>query len=406
MAVPDLDFYDYYFAAQVVHDNPHANLYAGAMDGNPQLRSAPIDNEIFAHAKSAGFDDIELYLYPPLLADLIAPLSQLPPRLAAALWRAFNLALVLASMLMLARMVRVPILSFEFVVLGLATYSFWPIHEALSQGQIAIVMLALWTIGIVAYCDGRMILSAAAFALATAFKVTPILILPLFLIWKDRRWIVSYLAISLGLVAAMVAINGPQTMRVYATVVTAMGGGLPAMQNKSLSSLVAWAYYGKLFTLSSVHGVMAKPPRVLSVVAKTVSGAFYLCCLFLAWRSRCRLDRFAKAAAIAIFALVTACVSPVSWRHGYTVALIALAIFWVRALRTPPRRLHALLLTLTTFTLGSLFFDLAVEGPFPQFCKILLAATWIVFSVLLCLEVLYHAGSGGDASIATVSDRA
>jgi hypothetical protein len=50
MPAPDIDFYDYYFAAQVVHDNPRANLYAGATDGNPQLRSAPLDSELSAHA--------------------------------------------------------------------------------------------------------------------------------------------------------------------------------------------------------------------------------------------------------------------------------------------------------------------------------------------------------------------
>jgi hypothetical protein len=282
-------------------------------------------------------------------------------------------------------------------VLAVAAYSFFPIHEAISEGQILIVMLALWTIGIVAYFDDRMILSAAAFALATAFKVTPILILPLFFLWKDRRWIISYLSISLGLVGAMVAINGPETVCLYAKVMLAMGDGIPATLNKSLSSLVTWVYYGRIFTMKSAPEVMANLPRALSIVVKVVSSTFYLSCLVLVWRSRLLLDRASKAATIAVFGLVTVCVSPVSWRHAYAIALIALTIFWVRALRTPPRFSHALLLTLTTFTLGSLFFDLAVEGPFPQFCKILLAATWIVFSILFCLDALLHANSGSQA---------
>jgi hypothetical protein len=405
MPSPDLDFYDYYFAAQVVHDNPHADIYAGATEGNPQLRSAPAGSELFAHARAAGFDDIELYLYPPILADLLAPFSQLPPHFAAVLWRAFSLAMVLVSVLLLARMLRLPILSFEFAVLALAAYSFWPIHEAVSLGQIAIIMLALWTIGVVAYCDDHMILSAAAFAFATAFKVTPILLLPLFFLWRDRRWLISYFAILLGLVAAMAAVNGPQTLSIYATVMSAMGGGIPAFQNKSLSALAAWAYYGKLFTLNSARSAMADPPRALLIAAKAVSGAFYLLSLFLVWRSRRQLDRTSRASTIAVFGLVTACVSPVSWRHGYAVALIALAIFWAKALRNPPRVLHAVLLALTTFTIGSLFFDLAAQAPLPQFCKILFAALWIVFSVLFCLDVLYHADAGGRADAGVVDER-
>jgi hypothetical protein len=400
MPEPDLDFYNYYFAAQVVHDNPHANLYQGATDKNLEIYPDPPADSAFAtHARAAGFD-VEFYAIPPLLADLLVPLSQVPPHVAAALWRAFNLVLVLASILLLARMVRVPILSFEFVVLVLAAYSFWPIHEAVSLGQVTIVMFALWTIGIVAYFDDRMILSAAAIALATAFKVTPILIVPLFFIWKDRRWLVSYLAISLGLVSAMLAINGVQTVSVYPAVISAMGSGIPAMQNKSIGSLMAWVYYGKLFTLNSAREVMANPPRVLLIAAKAVSGTFYLFCLFLVWRSRRRLDRASRAATIAIFGLIAMCVSPVSYRHGYTVAVIALSIFWVKALRTPPRIIHLVLLTLTTFTLGSLFFDLAAQAPLPQFCKILLAASWVVFSVLFCLDALFHDNTDGQVGVA------
>ena len=264
-------------------------------------------------------------------------------------------------------------------------------------------MLALWTVGIVAYFDDRMILSAAAFAFATAFKVTPILIVPLFFIWKDKKWLVSYLAISLGLVAAMVAINGLHTTSAYASVISSMSSGFPASYNKNLGSLVAWAYYGSLVpSFGSAQETMANPPRALAIVAKAASGAFYLSCVLLVWRSRRRLDRTSKAATIAVFGIVTACVSPVSWVHGYSVALIVLAIFWVKALRTPPRVFHAVLLALTTFTLGSFFFDLATRAPLPQFCKILLAASWVVFSVLFCLDVLYHANAEGQTDRASV----
>ena len=145
---------------------------------------------------------------------------------------------------------------------------------------------------------------------------------------------------------------------------------------------------------------MANPPRALSIAAKAASGLFYLHCLSLVWRDRRRLDRTSKVASIAVFGLVTACVSPISWRHGYTIAIIALAIFWVKALRTRPRAVHVVLLTLTTITLGSLFSDLAAQAPLPQLCKILLAATWVVFSVLFCLDVLYHANAEGQIDVA------
>lgn len=398
----NIDFYNYYFAAQVVKDNPHADLYEGATDKNLEIHPAPpADSALSVHARAAGFG-VEFYAVPPLFADLLAPVSKLQPHLAAALWRAFNLILVLASVLLLARMLRVPILSFEFAVFVVAAYSFWPINEAVSLGQVMIVMLALWTVGVVAYFDDRMVLSAAAFALATAFKVTPILLIPLFLIWKNWRWLVSYLGISAGLVSVMAAINGTQFISAYPRVISAMGSGFPTFMNKSISSLVAWIYYGRIFTVDEARAFFAHQPlpQGLIIVAKVVSVAFYLSCLFLAWRSRKQLDRASGAATIAIFGLAIMCVSPVSYRHGYTVALIALAIFWIKALRTPPRVFHAVLLALTTFTLGSLFFDLAARIPSPEICKIIFCATWIVFSILFSLEALLNANADAADRIA------
>ena len=200
----------------------------------------------------------------------------------------------------------------------------------------------------------------------------------------------------------MVAVNGPQTMSVYATVMSAMGGGLPAYMNKSLGSLMEWIYYGRIFTTDAARTLIVNQPQPFGflLAVKAASGAFYLYCLFLAWRGHHQLDRASKAAIIAIFGLVTACVSPISWRHSYCIAFIALAIFWVRALRTPSRVLHVVLLTLTTFTLGSLFFDLASQAPLPQPIKICLAATWIVFCILFCLDVLFHASVDSHAFMA------
>ncbi len=395
----DVDFYVYYFAAQAVHESPHADLYAGAAEENPELRlQVPAGSAIGACAKAAGFNDVSFYVYPPLLADLLVPLSKLPPHLAAALWRVFNLALVLGSVLLLARMLRVPVLSFEFGVLAAAAYSFWPIHEAVADGQITIVLLALWAAGIVAYSEDRPVLSAAAFALATALKVTPVLVFPLFFVWKDRRWLAAYFAICLGLVAAMAAVNGWGEVAGYPAVLSSMGGGIPAISNKSLGSLLTWIYYGRVFAIDSAQAAMPSLPRALPMAAKAIGGVFYLSCLLLTWRARHGLDRASKAATIAVFAMVTASVSPVSWRNGYSAAFVALAIYWVSALRTPPRVRFGALLALTTFTLGSLIFDLAAQAPLPQPCKILFAATWVVFCVLFSLDALAHLNERGSAA--------
>ena len=387
MAVPNIDFYDYYFAAQAVRDHPRANLYEGATGGNPQLTSAPAQSALAAEARAAGIQDTELYLYPPLLADLLTPFAHLPAHMAAALWRALNLALVLLAMALLAPLLRVRLLSGEFALLAAAAYWFWPVHEAVSDGQVTIVLLALWAFAVTAYARGRVALSALA--LATALKVTPLAILPLFLLWKERRWLAMYFSTLLGLTALMAAGNGPENLRLFAVAIGAMGQGIPALANKSLTSLTAWIFYGKVFTLSTARAAMGGSPWLLRLAAKALSGAFFLGCLVLVWRARRRMDPSAKAVVLAVFALVLCCIAPVSWRHGYTVALLPLAMLWARALRRPPRALHLGLLTLTTFTQGSLFFDLAAAAPIPGWAQIVCASLWIVLSCALCLDTLY-----------------
>ena len=394
---PNLDFYDYYLAGQMVHDNPHGPLYEGATNGNPQLKSAPAGSGLDVRARRAGLTDIELYLYPPLLADALAPVTRIPMRPAASLWRLLNLAAVLGSCLLLAHMLRLRVASFEFFTLVALAYSFWPMHEAISLGQVAVFMLLLWAFGVVAYSQGRTAISAVVFALATGVKVTPLLLLPLFLIWKDKRWVAWYAGTLAVLVAAMAAINRPANLRTFVGVMGSMGSSVPAMQNKCLGSLLAWLSFGHLFTITGVQAVLASPHPALSLVGKVVSLGFLVVCLGLVWRRR-TLDvtAFDRATTLAVFALVLALSSPVSWRHGYTVALVPLAILWTGALRHGASSLRAWLLAACTFTLGTLAFDLAaqsaaVTGPI----RILLAGTWIIFTLLLSLEVLWNNGTQG-----------
>lgn len=410
LAGPNLDFYDYYFAAQVLHQDSHAALYAGATDGNPQLRSAPATSPIAQRAAAAGFPDIELYLYPPLLADLLIPLTRLSPHLAATLWRALNLALVFGSTLLLARTLRLPWLSFPFAALVAAAFAFWPVHEAISLGQASLLILFLWALGLHAHFRGAVALSAAAFALCTVLKVTPILIVPLFLVWRERRWLLAYAASLAALLAAMLAFNGPATLRTCVRVLTAMSGSVPALQNKCFGALLAWLHYGRLPTLQTVQPLLNLPPTGLLLLAKPIALAFYALCLVLAFRAQSlRLtagqltaqetssktpseqNRHHRTLTLAIFALVLATISPVSWRHGYTVALLPLAMLWAHTLRTPATSLaRPILLALTTLTLGSLCFDLAAQAPLPQLLKILCASTWLLFSAALCLHTLWQ----------------
>ena len=393
METPDLDFYVYYLTAQVVHFDAKAELYAGTQDGSPLLRNAAPDTPLGRQAALNSVPGTEFYLYPPLLADLIAPISDLSLPKAAVIWRGFNLAFVLFSMILIAKLLNFRLLSAEFALLVVLAFAFWPVHETIVLGQVAILIMFLNLVCILAYRDGRIILSAVALALATWLKVTPVLIVPLFFIWRDRKWIAWYLASAIALLAAVWLINGWPNLHAYLQLTAAMGAGLPTEQNKNIESIVTWLYYGKLFTLPTVQAILRASTPVLpalpALINKILTVSAYAFSLILVWRRRNSAALTERLLVIGLIAIVASTLPPVSWRHGYTIAFFPLAYLWVHHLRQPGSRRQVILLTLTSITLGSLIFDLAARAHLPMFFRIACAATWTIFSLLLSFDVLW-----------------
>ncbi len=390
----DVDFVVYFFAGQTVHDAPRGELYAGAFDGNPQLKDAPVNSPLAVKARTAGFPSVMMYLYPPLAADLFVPLWRLSPSAASVVWRLINLALVLLSCGILARMLAMRIMSAEFVVLMVAAYSFFPIVEAIDVGQVTILMLLLWAVGVAAYGEGAMAVSACAIALATVLKVTPLLIVPLMLIWWERRWLVTYAAAVGALVLAMGTYNGWHTLRESVTVLAAMGGGISWLDNKCIASLIEAMYFRRYFA----HDVVTSLPPALTVVSKVASLGFYAWCLYLVWRQRKVSTRAQRATLMAVFALVVLLSAPVTWRHGYAIALLPLTLLWAQALRERNAGLRTWLLTFATVSIGTVFFDVVAAIHIPAILRLAAGSMWTLSGIALCTEVLLR----GTAANATV----
>ena len=77
----------YYTAASLVRSGDSLHIYDHSQpDINPQVRSAS-PNGLFAQTADAfGITGILLYVYPPTLADLMAPLTRFSPLAALRLW--------------------------------------------------------------------------------------------------------------------------------------------------------------------------------------------------------------------------------------------------------------------------------------------------------------------------------
>ncbi len=162
------DFEVYDTAATLVHEHQSVHLYDDADTGaDPQLKIAS-PNTVFAQTASRlGVPKVRLYVYPPLLADLVVPFTFLPLATASKLWLLTNFAALLAIAFLMLKVLQLPWRSTGAVAVLLALLALFSTSECLVWGQITIFLLLLWTCGIYFYLRGWFAASGFVFALAT-----------------------------------------------------------------------------------------------------------------------------------------------------------------------------------------------------------------------------------------------
>ena len=98
------DFRVYFNAASMIRNHEGSHIYDQAADGiDPQLAWADPNTLFAAQARQLGLDHIRLYVYPPLLADMLVPLTSLRLVSAEHAWLLLNVIFILAATLILAR---------------------------------------------------------------------------------------------------------------------------------------------------------------------------------------------------------------------------------------------------------------------------------------------------------------
>jgi alpha-1,2-mannosyltransferase len=296
---------------------------------------------------------VQLYVYPPILADMLVPLVMLPEKAAEIVWISLNfLALLLTAVLFSE------VLEVRMSLLALALASSCSVGMCILWGQVTIILLLLWTVSLVAYARGRLAVSAFAIALATSIKLTPLIVVAPFLLWHDWKWLRSYALSLAALFAVMCAVNRPAVSAYLKYVIPAMSRGVANTENKSIGSSVRLLYaslhgssvaMGKTVTSPSPHAVL-----ILGAVLALVLAVAVLAAVARAGR---HLNTSGRLLVLSMLALVSTCVAPVSWRHAYVVAFLPLAMLWTCALRERPAVRDLALLTLCTLELGSFVFD-------------------------------------------------
>jgi hypothetical protein len=262
---------DWVAAHAWVHGGPHgagAAAVLGQETGN-------------AYANSIGAPSIPLhgayYVHPPTAFLVLIPLVPLGFRGAALAWIAISIALLV----FLARRLAALLGRQDRAGLVLPLLLLWPpVLNNLQMGQWSIALAASIAAAHAAWEDGRRQRSAAWIAVATALKLTPILMTP-FLLLRDRRTLRG-LALAVGAGAAISLAAGQAAA--WQALFRHAGPNVEAWQTyPTLSFRGLWS---RLLVGGPVATPLVVAPAAARLLVMGAVGALGLTALWLTWKGR------------------------------------------------------------------------------------------------------------------------
>lgn len=301
----------------VLASSGHQDLDAYLTAGRDLLAGHPLYAAFLHHP----FPDPTLrpaYIYPPVFAVLIAPLTWLPRMVAGWTWL---LAMQAALALSLTVAVRAwdPAWTARWVA-AVLTFSFFPLHVDIAQGQTNLLVLVLLVLGVVGILRGQS-QAGAWLGVAAAIKITPLLLLGWLLF--QRRWrAAGFLGLGFaGTTGLGMLVRPSDTWTFFGQVLPALARGTAYYSNQSLAGVL-----GRLLTTN---------PYTDPWVAVPWESALAVCAALalLGWWafSTRRLDP--TAAAFSFLPLLPL-LSSVTWEHHLVVLL---PLIWLSVVRLAGR---------------------------------------------------------------------
>lgn len=344
------DFVVYDTASVLVREHQGIAIYDGADDGqDPQLRFASPGTRFATAARRLGAQETRLYVYPPILADMVVPLSFVPLRTAGVVWTIFNYVALAAIAGLLISLLALPWIGLESITLIVALLCAQPIVSSIVWGQITLFLAFLWLLGMWLYREGWTRTSAAVFAVAAAIKVVPLVAVFPFLIWREWRWVRSFAVALLLLTAGMCFVNGPSTLMDFVFhVLPPMSRGVSDVGNQTILCGIQLLY--QLTHHGDIMRGIPEVPRVVIVFGKVCSLILLLLAMKPLIKVGGRMDLNDRLLALFFIYMISNPIAPVTWAHGYVPSAIGLAVCWVLAFRrgiSPP-----MLLLLAACTIG------------------------------------------------------
>ncbi|HZE88121.1 MAG TPA: glycosyltransferase family 87 protein, partial [Verrucomicrobiae bacterium] len=311
------DFTSYYVAARVVESGRANDLYYPEPKGS-LLAQASIEHPWIDVARSAGIDNPNYYLYPPLFAVAFVPLATLPYGVAFGAWLLLNVGF-LAGALVLCLPPRGLRTLPGFAAALLVALTFYPVWHHLKIGQSSLLVLLLLAACLALLRRGREGAAGIALSGAILLKLTPVIFIPfLWMRGRRRAAIVSAAGVA-ALTALSLAVTGWPAQITYVTrMVPLLSAGTAFYPNQSLNGFVTRLLgAGDLMKADLSTGLGA---------ARAASGAAAAVLLALSFLAIHRRRREAGARGdedgFALLTVASLLASPISWEHHYVCLLL------------------------------------------------------------------------------------
>jgi hypothetical protein len=347
---PGTDFSAYYIAGKLVSKTPAQSFYQLPLfaDGRMNLLGAvPMSSPWQTAAVRYHLPVWAPYIYPPFCAVLMQPVAHLSFVSALFVWNMATTFLVIGAVLISLSLGGVRIHDKLALMLGVGLFSYYPLIYSLILGQIGGFILFLLAAGVWLLSRNRIWASALCFALATLIKLTPVLAVPILIIHRRWKWLIAYVAWIISLLIFSVWQAGwTAHQQFFREVLPSISFGAPAYTNSSII-----AYVQELF-LRYVPGPLSPPhtlPLYAGAVSRWVASLVYSLMLVRAYLRRRDGDLVRDLVIMALLGIV---VSPVSWIHHYTIALLPFVYLWCKMPDKGSRTLLALFIAVATDIIG------------------------------------------------------
>ena len=332
------DFQDYLFAAQqlATGGDPYANFVRNHVPWDWSLSSG--------------------YLYPPAFAVTLIPLTWISNDLAVRIWLLLIQAAVLASLLIIYRVIGRPSRA-ELLALVAVLTTFFPLANTVLAGTMNSLLLLLLTMAWACWQRRRDVAGGVLVGAAAVFKLFPAALLP-YLAWR-RHWkllaaaaVTGLAGVGLGLAVTSLDHN----IYYFREMLPHLAAGTGYRENQSLAGVAARICDPNTANAGGSAGWCGRLidwPAVLVLLA-------------IVWRMTSRVSRSGLEFALAVTALPL--ISSVTWSFPLVILILPIALLVRQVLSGQMSRgqIRALLLAWVCFSAAPAIHYLLIVYPLPH----------------------------------------